>query len=68
MRKIEDILYGSDVSPSRLPSVHELFFIFTEYEPTIFDAGNLSEEYFAEFDAGSPPDTVQTSTMDGGGP
>lgn len=68
MNQISDILYGSELSSARLPSVAELIFIFTEYEASIFDAGNLTEEYFASFDGGNPPNELQTSTIDGGTP
>jgi hypothetical protein len=65
--QITDILYGSADTQPRLPSVAELLFIFTEYETSVFDAGFLTEEYFATFDAGIIP-AAQTSTIDGGTP
>lgn len=67
MKQVNDILYGSDTSSARLPSVAELLFIFTEYETSVFDAGHLSDEYFAVFDAGEISDPY-TSTIDGGTP
>lgn len=68
LKQVADILYGSDDAAARLPSVDELIFIFTEYEPSVFDAGHLTEEYFVTFDAGDPPNALQTSTIDGGTP
>ena len=67
MNQIIDILYGSASAAPRLPSVPELLYIFDEYQTSVFDAGFLTEEYFATFDAGIIPD-AQTSTIDGGTP
>lgn len=64
---IEDILYGSDDLSPRQPSVPELMFIFNEYQSTDYDAGGLTEEYYATIDGGFLTET-QTSTIDVGGP
>lgn len=53
MNQLSDILYGSDTTEPRLPSVSELLFIFTEYQTSVFDAEFLTEQYFNTFDAGS---------------
>lgn len=65
MQQILDILYGSDTTPPRIPSVTELIFIFDQYETTSFDAGHVGEEYFVSFDAGHVGDPY-TSSIDGG--
>lgn len=65
--QIEDVLYGTDVEASRLPSVPELIYIFESYNASFFDAGIVGEPYYGTFDAGGP-DTVYTSTVDGGAP
>lgn len=67
MQEIEDILYGSDDTAPRLLSVPELLFRFEEYDPSVFDAGVVGDEYFIEFDGGYIPE-AQTSTIDAGGP
>lgn len=67
LSRIEDILYGSDTTNPRQPSVPELLFIFEEYQAAFFDAGRAGDEYFASFDAGRAGDPY-TSTIDGGGP
>lgn len=66
-RQLEDILYGSETTFPRLPSVQELLFLFEAYDTSIFDAGTLVEEYFVTFDCGVIPEP-QTSTIEGGGP
>jgi len=63
---VEDILYGSDASASRLPPVSELLFIFNEYDSEVLDAGTLVEDYYITIDSGVVPEP-QTSTIDGGG-
>lgn len=62
---ILDVLYGTSTTPARLPSVGELLSIFNNYQAVGFDAGHLTEEYFATFDAGRVGDPY-TSTIDGG--
>lgn len=64
---IEDILYGTDTTEPRLPSIEELMFMFLEYESESFDAGTLTEQYFATIDAGEVTDPY-TTTIDGGVP
>lgn len=59
------VLYGTDTTPARLPSVGELLSIFNNYQAVGFDAGHLTEEYFATFDAGRVGEPY-TSTIDGG--
>jgi hypothetical protein len=66
--QIEDILYGTDTEAPRLPSVPELIFLFDAYALSSFDAGTPTEAYFITFDGGTPPDILQTSTIDGGAP
>lgn len=66
LNDLEDILYGSDVSDARLPSIGELFFLFQDYEDSGFDGGLLvDDEYFAIFDEGTVGEPY-TSTLDGG--
>lgn len=67
MNQITDILYGSSTTAARLPSVSELLYIFQEYQASVFDAGFLTDTYFATFDAGIVGDAY-TSTIDGGTP
>lgn len=67
LAQIEDILYGSEASVARLPSVDELIFLFNSYQAMVFDAGYLTEEYFNGFDAGAVSDP-QTALIDGGMP
>lgn len=66
--QIEDILYGTEDLPPRQPSPSELIFLFTSYGSSVFDAGGPADPYYVTFDGGSPPDTLQTSTIDGGTP
>lgn len=67
LNRIEDILYGNDTNPPRIPSVEELVFIFEEYEASVFDAGYLTDTYYITFDSDNIS-VEQTSTIDGGGP
>ena len=67
MTRIEEILYGTEVAEPRLPSVEELIFMFQEYESESFDAGTLTEQYFAIIDAGDISEAYET-TIDGGVP
>lgn len=64
---IENVLYGSDILTSRLPTITELRHIFENYLTTIFDSGYLIEEQFVTYDAGIIPEE-QTTTLDAGGP
>lgn len=66
--QIEDILYGNDDESPRLPSPAEMIFLFKTYGSSVFDAGDPDTPYFVTFDGGTPPDTIQTSTIDGGAP
>lgn len=66
LSSVENILYGEIGSDPRLPSVSELVYLFTEYGSTSFDAGHLTDTYFAGFDAGRVTDGPRTSTIDGG--
>lgn len=65
--RITNILYGTSNTVPRLPSILELMFIFNEYQASVFDAGHLTEQYFAAFDSGVLSE-LQTSTIDGGTP
>ena len=67
MNQISDILYGSLASPPRLPSVGELISIFTTYQVSVFDAGNLTDTYYSTIDAGNVGDPY-TAIVDGGTP
>lgn len=67
LSKVEDILYGSEEAEPRLPSVHELLFLFESYSTSTFDAGDILEPYYNTFDGGIIPEP-QTSTIDGGVP
>lgn len=68
LNAIEEILYGTDTTQARLPSIPELRYIFESFNASIFDAGTPIEPYFATFDAGASPDVVNLSTVDGGLP
>lgn len=70
MVEILDILYGNDETDSRMPSVDELIYIFSEYEATAFDAGEITDPdpTLAEFDRGDTPGELISSTIDGGTP
>ena len=67
LAKIEDVLYGTETEPARLPSVPELIYIFESATATYFDAGSPIEPMYAIFDAGSPAE-LSTSIVDGGSP
>lgn len=62
---IEDVLYGTDDTPPRLPVVPELVYIFESATATEFDAGTFIEPFYATFDAGNFAEPA-TSTVDGG--
>lgn len=66
--QIEDILYGTEDLAPRLPFPAEFIFLFNSYNASVFDAGDPDESYYITFDGGSPPNTIQTSTIDGGTP
>lgn len=68
MVELTDILYGTDVSAPRLPSVTELLYIFKEHELAVFDSGVIPDFQATEFDAGATPSDPQTTTIDGGVP
>lgn len=68
LSQIEDILYGSTSSASRLPSADELIFLFNSYQASSFDAGYLTEAYFNGFDAGTTPTDPETALISGGTP
>lgn len=63
---IERFLYGSDVAEARLPSMNQLYDLFSGPSDFI-DAGYLHQEYFETIDSGEVTET-QTDTIDGGGP
>ena len=65
---IQDILYGTDDTAPRLPSVDELIELFNSYQSSIFDAGHLTETYFNGYDAGDELDPPDTPLISGGIP
>lgn len=66
--QIEDILYGTDDTDSRFPSVDELMFIFGDPQVSGFDAGLPGEASFAIFDDNRVTDPEGTTLIDGGTP
>lgn len=66
--RIEEIIYGTFDGNPRLPTIPELLYIFNSYNTSVFDAGDPIEPYYATLDGGMPPSTIQTSTIDEGGP
>lgn len=67
LQDIENLLYGTDVSVPRLPSISELIFIFESYSTDTYDAEGPTSPYFQTIDGGSP-DVEPTDTADGGTP
>lgn len=67
MADITDILYGNDNAPARLPSADELISIFTTFQTSYIDAGDLVEPYYNGYDAGDPDD-IEESMISGGIP
>lgn len=67
LEELEGILYGTDQDDPRLPSAAELINMFTTYDASYFDAGWLTETYYATIDAGDISETY-TDTIDGGSP
>lgn len=65
LKIIEDVLYGTDETPARLPSAGELVYIFESFDASFFDAGRVGEIYYGVFDGGRVGD-LQTSIIDGG--
>jgi hypothetical protein len=68
LSQIENILYGTVSSASRIPSVDELLFIFGTTQDSGFDAGLPDEAAFEIFDAGRVTETEGTTLIDGGTP
>lgn len=66
LAEVEGILYGTETEAPRLPTLHELIYHFTA-DPSIFDAGEVLDPFYNEFDGGVVPEP-QTSTIDGGTP
>lgn len=64
---IEDILYGSDQTISRLPDAGELVYLFTSFETPQLDAGDPDDIYYFTYDGGAPTASA-TETFDGGAP
>lgn len=64
---IQNILYGTETTDPRLPSVQELVYLFEFYQASIFDAETIGVPYFNTFDSGELSEP-QTSTIDGGSP
>lgn len=69
--EVEDILYGSNASSSRLPSAQELVGIFNrpyndpQFTTVPVNAGSPSALFDMTYDGGNPS-TVSDSTLDGG--
>jgi hypothetical protein len=68
MQDVIDILYGTDDTAARLPSVSELIAIFNSYQTSYFDAGRLIDPYYNGFDAGVTPTEPETALISGGIP
>lgn len=54
LTQIENMLYGTDTSQSRLPSVDELISLFTSFPDEFVDGGLLVDEYSEVLDGGAP--------------
>lgn len=67
LRRIEDILYGTEQEPARLPAAIELAYLFTSYANVNFDAGEPFDVSYDVYDAGAP-DSVNQEIFDGGAP
>lgn len=67
LRYIEEILYGNELDPPRLPSAGELAYLFATFETTVYDAGGPLDPFYMTFDAGTP-ETIPTTFFDGGSP
>jgi len=67
MNQICDILFGSQTTAPRFPSVTELMSVFTSFQASSFDGGaSLLEDFFSTIDAGIAG-TPYDSFIDGGG-
>lgn len=64
---IEDLLYGTEQTQPRLPSVGELAYLFTVFENPEYDAGSPLEPAYYTYDGG-PAVANQTDSIDGGTP
>lgn len=65
MQQVEDLLYGTDITPATLPTPGELLFLFDSFSDLVYDAGDPYTPVFATYDAGSPSTPI-TDTIDGG--
>ncbi len=66
---VEDILYGSDAGPARIPTVQELIAIFASTDPPLdesaIDGGSPDSTSSSVYDGGNPS-AIHTTTLDGG--
>jgi hypothetical protein len=65
LESVEDVIYGTDVIPPRLPTASELVFMFDSFADDVYDAGTPYTPVFVTYDAGTPATSV-TDTIDGG--
>lgn len=67
LNQVFDILFGSQTTPPRLPSVAELLDLFNNFQASSFDGGtDLLEDFYNTIDAGIAG-TPYDSFIDGGG-
>lgn len=62
---LEDLLYGTELTDSTLPTAGELIFMFDSFEDLVYDAGSPSTPIFVTYDAGLIDDPYE-ETIDGG--
>jgi hypothetical protein len=65
LSRLEDILYGTDLTAPSIPSPGELIFLFDSYLDMIYDAGTPFTPVFITYDAGDPSTPID-ATIDGG--
>lgn len=56
LAQLEDILYGTEESAARVPTVPELVYIFEFFNSSFFSAGAPNELYYNTFDGGVVPE------------
>lgn len=66
LSQLEDMIYGTEFTPPRLPSAAELVFLFDSFEDLVYDAGGPLTPVFSIHDAGLP-DAPVTTIIDSGG-
>jgi hypothetical protein len=52
LSRLEDILYGTEDTPPRMPEIYELYVLFSDYHQNVWDAGTITDAYLATIDAG----------------